>query len=75
MNYLLHIVDFEVILALWELSIGRFGMICQLTLVPHPWFYRYEQIIEKTKLLGQRSYTLTNNVAVTAAAVQASTVR
>ena len=75
MKCCLYIVEFEVILALWELPIWRFGMICQLTLIPYLWFYRYEQIIEKTKLLGQRSYTLTNNVAVTAAAVQASTVR
>ena len=73
-KYLLHVAEFEVILARWELSIWRFEMIFQLTLVPYLWFYRYEQIIEKTKLVGQWSYTLTNNVAVTTIVVQASTV-
>jgi translation initiation factor 3 subunit E len=35
----------------------------------------YEQIIEKTKVLGQRSYTLTSNVVMTSAAVTAATLR
>ncbi|KAG0621745.1 hypothetical protein M758_3G045100 [Ceratodon purpureus] len=35
----------------------------------------YEQIIEKTKVLGQRSYALTTNVVMTSAAVTASQVR
>jgi translation initiation factor 3 subunit E len=35
----------------------------------------YEQIIEKTKVLGQRSYALTTNVVMTSAAVTASAAR
>jgi len=37
--------------------------------------FRYEQIIEKTKVLGQRSYALTTNVVMTSAAVTAATLR
>lgn len=37
--------------------------------------FRYEQIIEKTKQLAVRSYMLSNNVAATASATQASVAR
>ncbi len=37
--------------------------------------YRYEQIIDKTKQLAVRSYTLASNVAATAVAVDVPAIR